>query len=97
MKWCIIIQLIFLWMMMETTNGLSSPITPYTNYTNSIELLVNTSDLWWSVNTTTKEIMFELHTQTTGWIALGISPGRINTIDFHIISLGVFSWWYAWC
>ena len=96
MKWYIVAQLIFLCMMMETTNGLSSPIPTYANYTNSIELLANTSDLWWSINTDAKAITFELHIKTTGWIALGISPGRINTIDFHIISLRIFSWWYFW-
>lgn len=101
MMWlCIFFQLIFSWMMIENINSLSSPITPYTNYTYSIELLANTSDLWWTVDNVTKEIIFELHVATTGWIALGISPGNIFlliTSDFCMIFVGVFSWWYAWC
>jgi len=86
--------------MIKNINSLSSPITPYINYTYSIELLANTSDLWWTVDNVTKEITFELHVATTGWIELGISPGNISlliTSDFCMIFFGVFSWWYAWC
>ncbi len=64
-------------------NGLSSPITPYTNYTYSIELVANTSDLFWTVDNDTKMITFELHIHTTGWIALGISPGNIRIFINH--------------
>jgi hypothetical protein len=58
------------------TSAPSSPLAPYGNYDNFIAVKENVSDLWWTVNTTGKEITFELHVKTTGWIALGISPGR---------------------
>jgi hypothetical protein len=57
------------------SDGTSSPIQPYTTYRYSIELQRNVADLWWTVNETKQEIIFELHIKTTGWIALGISPG----------------------
>ncbi len=59
----------------EKCNGISSPIQPYTNYKYSTELQADIADLWWSVNETQQDILFELHIKTTGWIALGISPG----------------------
>ncbi|CAF4698142.1 unnamed protein product [Rotaria socialis] len=34
----------------------------------------DTDDLWWTIDDTEKEITFELHIKSTGWIALGISP-----------------------
>jgi hypothetical protein len=92
-------KFIISWMIVKNINGLSSPITPYMNYTFSIELLANTVDLWWTVNETNETILFELHINTTGWIALGISPGKISLSiisDFCIIVLGIFSWWYKW-
>jgi hypothetical protein len=70
-------------MMIKNIDGQSSPITPYTNYTNSIELVANASNLWWMVNTFRKEITFELHVKTTGWIALGISPGKMSLSNHH--------------
>ena len=57
------------------SDAVSSPIPPYTNYTYSTELQPNVADLWWNVNETSQEITFELHVNTSGWIALGISPG----------------------
>jgi hypothetical protein len=72
---CIIIS----FLSVHKTNGISSPILPYINYRYSTELQPNVADLWWTVNETQQDIVFELHIKTTGWIALGISPGR----SFH--------------
>ena len=58
-------------------NSISSAIVPFTNYQHSIELQSNVADLWWTVNDDKQEIIFELHIKTTGWVALGISPGKI--------------------
>lgn len=60
-------------------HGISSPITPYTSYDHSTELAAGVADLWWTFDEAKQEITFELHIQTTGWIALGISPGRTST------------------
>jgi hypothetical protein len=68
---------VVLMMMITNINGLSSPLTPFANYAYSTELLANVSDLWWSIDLNTTEITFELHMNTIGWIALGISPGNI--------------------
>jgi hypothetical protein len=57
----------------------SSPIQPFTTYRYAIELEPGIADLWWTVNNDANEITFELHMKTTGWIALGISPGIIST------------------
>lgn len=54
---------------------LSSPIKPLSNHRYSTELEKNVADLWWTIDDNNKEIIFELHINTTGWIALGISPG----------------------
>ena len=59
--------------------GISSPLAPYNNYTFSVELQPGLADLWWSINTAGTEITFEFHMKTTGWIALGISPGNFNS------------------
>ncbi len=56
-------------------NGISSPIQPFTKYKYSTELQTNVADLWWTVNEAQQDITFELHINTTGWIAFGISPG----------------------
>ncbi len=71
-----IVSFILLFCLIQSANGLSSPITPFTNYDHSVELQTNVSDLWWTVNETNQTILFELHIKTTGWIALGISPGK---------------------
>ncbi|CAF3285978.1 unnamed protein product [Rotaria sp. Silwood2] len=55
-------------------DAISSPIPPYTNYTYATELQPSFADLWWSIDNLQKEITFEFHVNTTGWIALGISP-----------------------
>ena len=56
--------------------AITSPISPYANYKYSTELEHDVADLWWNVNETSQQIVFELHIKTTGWIALGISPGK---------------------
>lgn len=56
--------------------GISSPIPPFTSYKHSAELEANVADLWWTVDEVAEDITFELHVKTTGWIALGISPGK---------------------
>ena len=53
-----------------------SPTAPFTTYKHSLELLPGTAHLWWTVNDAQTEITFELHVKTTGWVGLGISPGR---------------------
>ena len=58
----------------RTSYQISSPISPKLNYSHSVALRSNVADLWWTVNETSQEITFELHMNTTGWIALGISP-----------------------
>jgi hypothetical protein len=82
----------------QKCTGTSSPIQPYINYKYSVELQTNVADLWWTVNETQQEIIFELHMKTTGWIALGISPG---TAFYKIIFLSLFflipSWWNERC
>jgi hypothetical protein len=70
------VSLVLFICIIQSSNGISSPITPFTNYDHSIELQANVSDLWWTVNEANQSILFELHTHTTGWIALGISPGK---------------------
>ncbi|CAF3332219.1 unnamed protein product [Rotaria socialis] len=54
--------------------SISSPIIPFTAYRYSTELEKGMADLWWTVDNGAKDITFELHMKTTGWIALGISP-----------------------
>ncbi|CAF5204153.1 unnamed protein product, partial [Rotaria magnacalcarata] len=58
----------------QQLNAISSPIPPYTNYTYATELQPNLADLWWSIDDLRNEITVEFHINTTGWIALGISP-----------------------
>ncbi len=71
-----IISIIISLLVVQNGNTTSSPIQPYINYTYNTELQSGVADLWWSVNETAEEILFELHVNTTGWIALGISPGK---------------------
>ena len=79
--------------------GITSPIQPYINYTYSIELQNNVADLWWTVNEAKQDIVFELHVNTTGWIALGISPGMylLTTESFRICFYFFISWWNDRC
>ncbi len=62
--------------MIDNCNSISSSIASFINYTDSIELQADKADLFWIVDDVKKEITFELHINTTGWIALGISPGK---------------------
>ncbi|CAF3565153.1 unnamed protein product [Rotaria socialis] len=65
--------------------SISSPITPFTAYRYSTELEKGTADLWWTVDNGAKDITFELHMKTTGWIALGISPaGGMTGADIGV-------------
>jgi len=48
------------------------------SYQHSTELQTNVADLYWTVDDDKREIIFELHVKSTGWIALGISPGKIS-------------------
>lgn len=60
----------------ERSYGISSPLIPFTNYSYSISMQENISDLWWNINRAEQEILFEFHVKTIGWIAFGISPGN---------------------
>ena len=59
----------------NTIQCLTSPIQQFAAYQNSTELVENVADLWWTVDDVHKEITFELHVKTTGWIALGFALG----------------------
>jgi hypothetical protein len=77
------------WLMLlfivRTSHQANSPISPRSNYSHSFELKTNVAYLWWTVNETSQEIIFELHVNTTGWIALGISPsGGMTGADIGI-------------
>ncbi|CAF3485406.1 unnamed protein product [Rotaria socialis] len=82
----VIIQfLLLLLVKVEKSDEISSPIEPFTTYKNSAELERNVADLWWTVDDAEREIMFELHVKTTGWIALGISPaGGMSGADIGV-------------
>lgn len=67
-------------LVINTCDGRSSPIDPVASYDHEIELAPNVADLWWTVGDNETNILFELHIKTTGWIALGISPGTVITI-----------------
>jgi hypothetical protein len=71
-----IYQLLLSLLIVQQCNGISSPIQPFNTYQHSTELEPNVSDLLWTVDDVKQEIIFELHMKTTGWIALGISPGK---------------------
>ena len=82
------------------SEAISSPIPPYTNYTYSTELQPNVADLWWNVNETSQNIIFELHVHTVGWITLGISPGMhlsfLEPLSLHHLFFSI-SWWNERC
>lgn len=80
----ICIKLIFLFNKCE---GISSPLSPYINYKNSIELQSNVADLWWTIDDFEKEIIFEYHVKTKGWIGLGISPSILFNLIKNIYYL----------
>ncbi|CAF1091171.1 unnamed protein product [Rotaria sp. Silwood1] len=69
-----IFQALFWLLTVEKSKGISSPIPPFTTYKHSTELQANVADLWWTIDDAEREILFEMHVKTTGWIALGISP-----------------------
>ena len=69
-------------LIIEKCNSISSPIRPLATYKHSTELESNIADLWWTIDDNQREITFELHVKTTGWIALGISPGTFTLILF---------------
>ncbi|CAF2857131.1 unnamed protein product [Rotaria sp. Silwood2] len=71
-------------LLIESIKGITSPITPYTKYNHSVKLKTNIADLWWTINETKQEILFELHIHTTGWIALG-NKFLIESIDQDFI------------
>jgi hypothetical protein len=64
------------WLVIEICTGITSPLSTFATYQHSTALKENVADLWWTVNDTEKEIIFELHVKSTGWVALGISPGK---------------------
>ena len=72
----LIFQFYVLWIIIDKCISISSPIPPFIKYQHSIELQPNVADLWWTIDDVKREITFELHMKTTGWIALGISPGK---------------------
>lgn len=91
-------QLCVLWMIIGRCNGISSPIPSFMKYQYSTELQANVADLHWNVDDEKEEIVFELHIKTTGWIALGISPGKIFVWIFLLnIDYPTSSWWYERC
>ncbi len=67
---------------------MTSPISPLSNHKYSTELEKNVADLWWTIDDSKGEITFELHINTTGWIALGISPGKCTfQFEFSMMKL----------
>ena len=94
MRSYILFQFLFYLVTVTYIDGLSSPITPFTTYMFSIELLPNIADLCWNVDSNTSEIIFELHMKTTGYIAIGISPCIVSpsmVYDFCMILFDLFS------
>ncbi|CAF3687851.1 unnamed protein product [Rotaria sp. Silwood1] len=84
-KLCFILQCIVSSVVIENSRSISSPLAPFTTYKHSIELQKDVADLWWTVDDNEREIIFELHINTTGWIALGISPaGGMNGADIGV-------------
>ncbi len=71
---CVVIQLIISLVVLENCNSISSPLKPFATYKHTTQLEADIADLWWTVDDNDREITFELHIKTTGWIALGISP-----------------------
>lgn len=69
--------LLSIWILLiDKCIGISSSIQTFTSYKHSVELQHGIADLWWTIDDAEKEIVFELHVKSTGWIALGISPGK---------------------
>ena len=86
---------LILTLVVHDTIALSSPLAPFDNYIYSTELKADVADLWWTVDAVLEEITFELHIKTTGWIALGISPGLyLAFASFTLTLLMISSWWH---
>ncbi len=72
-----VVIILSIWLItINKCTGISSAIQTFTTYKHSTTLQENIADLWWTVDDNKQEIMFELHVKSTGWIALGISPGK---------------------
>ncbi|CAF4698174.1 unnamed protein product, partial [Rotaria socialis] len=70
---------------LDKCDGISSSISPFINYKYSTVLQDNVADLWWTVDDAEREITFELHVKTMGWISLGISPaGGMKGADIGV-------------
>ncbi|CAF3360809.1 unnamed protein product [Rotaria socialis] len=69
-----ILYLITLSIVIDHVRSISSPLQPFITYQHSVELEKDVADLWWTIDSAKREITFELHIKTIGWIALGISP-----------------------
>ena len=69
------VRFVIFFCLIQSGNGITSPVAPFTTYSHSVQLQTNVADLWWTVDDRNQTILFELHIKTTGWIALGISPG----------------------
>ena len=80
------ITFILLLLTVDQVLAKSSPLKPFSDYTYSTVLKADVADLWWTVDAARSEITFELHIKTTGWIALGISPGLSYSPPFDRIS-----------
>jgi hypothetical protein len=65
-------------LMAGSVAALSSPVQPYTTYRYSVELRYGLADLRWMFDDARTKIIAELHMKTTGWIAIGISPGNCS-------------------
>lgn len=89
-------QFIIVLLAIGRCTGAASPVRPFTTYKHWVELATNVADLWWTVDDAETEILFELHIKTTGWIALGISPGR-QPLKFLVDIGASFSWWHERC
>ncbi|CAF0867444.1 unnamed protein product [Adineta steineri] len=81
MKNMYFLTILVLFQVISNIQCLSSPIRQFTTYRNATELMKNVADLWWTVNDVDKEITFELHVKTTGWVALGIASTEENSRD----------------
>ena len=79
---------VLLILLVKKSDGISSPLSTYIKYKNSIELQPNVADLWWTIADAEKEFTFEYHVKTTGWVGLGISPGRISFVNNFEVFIG---------
>lgn len=92
--YCIVCQsltvIYTIWIYISAVAGRASPLQLRGVYDHTIELERDVAQLWWTVNDAGQDILFEFHVKTTGWIALGISPGRklviLNMNDLLAIS-----------